>query len=271
LDLNSISDIFQQLKSAPLDRVNILGGDIFKYSQWAPLTEFICNSSKDRETCLYVHYLNLSAQEEKSAPFPISDSSVSMKVLVPLPVDKQKWIQFMRTMPTARLETAEFLFPLADDLQLAEAEEMITRFQIPNYTFHPFYNGENEDFFQQSVFLDKEDVQEAGPGTTEILARQLVNPFHFGRLTILSNGAVHANVNTPALGNIKQSSLYPAIYKEMLHGKSWRRTRKNVKPCKQCTYNALCPPLSNYEYALNKNNLCHILNRNLWGSVDVMH
>ncbi len=53
-------------------------------------------------------------------------------------------------------------------------------------------------------------------------------------------------------------TIHGRTYKEMYRGKSWRRIRKKVEPCKKCTFEALCPPLSNYEYALGANNLCHI-------------
>jgi pseudo-rSAM protein len=85
-----------------------------------------------------------------------------------------------------------------------------------------------------------------------------VNPFHFGTLTVLSNGSIYANVNTQRLGSLNGGSLHDVVYKEMYRGKSWRRIRKKVEPCKFCTFDALCPPLSNYEYALGRNNLCHI-------------
>jgi len=255
LEFNFIYDIFEQLKSAALDRVNFLGGDIFKYSQWQQFTAFLNSKSRDFETRLYVHYLNLLGQEGKLAQF--TDGSVSLKVLVTLPLDKSKWMEIMQSPPTD-LKEAEFLFLVENESQLLEVEEIITGLQLRNYSFYPFYNGGNEDFFNRNVFFDKEDLQESKPGTSEILARQKINPFHFGRLTILNNGSIHANINAPSLGDIKKNSLYTAVYKEMLQGRSWRRTRKKVKPCKQCTYNALCPPLSNYEYALKKNNLCHI-------------
>ena len=49
-----------------------------------------------------------------------------------------------------------------------------------------------------------------------------------------------------------------AVYKEIRSGNSWRLVRKKIKICQDCLYNQLCPPLSNYEYAIGKNNLCHV-------------
>ena len=41
-------------------------------------------------------------------------------------------------------------------------------------------------------------------------------------------------------------------------GKSWWKLRTNIKPCNNCLYNLLCPPISNYEYVIGKYNLCNI-------------
>ena len=51
-----------------------------------------------------------------------------------------------------------------------------------------------------------------------------------------------------------------ASSKEIHESKNWFRTRSKVKPCKSCIYNALCPPISNYEYYLKEYNLCNIIN-----------
>ncbi|HLP48163.1 MAG TPA: hypothetical protein VK469_19625, partial [Candidatus Kapabacteria bacterium] len=49
----------------------------------------------------------------------------------------------------------------------------------------------------------------------EILARQCINPLQFGTLTILGNGHIHANINTPRLGTLARDSIYEVVYKEM--------------------------------------------------------
>jgi pseudo-rSAM protein len=124
--------------------------------------------------------------------------------------------------------------------------------------FHPFYNGQNLAFFEQAVFVDRQSLSAARPSLQEIHSRQVMNPFHFGNLTLLSNGDIHAGINDPPLGQISQDSIYDLVFQEVSRGRTWRRTRKQVMPCGECIYAGLCPPLSNYEPALGRNNLCHI-------------
>ncbi|MDQ1353166.1 MAG: pseudo-rSAM protein [Acidobacteriota bacterium] len=255
LESRSIKNLLQQLQGASLARLNILGGDIFKYSQWEQLPEILTDPALPTEKYLYSHYLNLAGQEHKLAQLPTD--AFSLKIVVPFPVKKQQWEEIMN-MPLLNRPGTHFLFIIAGETDIDAAEELITRYHLENHSYHPFFNGRNREFFRQAVFVDREDLEEARPTMREILARQCINPLQFGTLTILSNGDIYANVNARRLGAFAGDSIYDMVYKEMFRGSSWRRTRKKAAPCRHCTFNALCPPLSNYEYALGQNNLCHI-------------
>jgi pseudo-rSAM protein len=256
-DMLTIKNLFRQLKASPLSRVNILGGDICKFSKLKELSAVLNGQSQSVKKVFYVHYLNLLHQEEKLEFF--RGDSFSLNTAVTFPVEKDRWKRVLEMLQANDI-AAHFLFIIRSERELAEAEELVSLFHLDIYSFHPFYHGRNLLFFRQNIFLDREDLQEARPTSAEILARQVVNPLHFGTLTVLSNGDVHANVNEPRLGTFKRESIYDMVYKEMVRGKSWRRIRKKIEPCKRCTFEAVCPPLSNYEYALGRNNLCHIRN-----------
>jgi pseudo-rSAM protein len=253
LNIQSVNDLFRQVQGAPLVRVNILGGDIFKFSKLEELLAILKAFSLKK--VFYIHYLNLVRQEDKFGLFPADSSSFG--ILVTLPVEENQWKASVELLRAHDIE-AEFLFIVGSETDVTRTEELIASFGLDNYSFHPFFNGNNLDFFERNIFLDKEDLQEAKPTDKDIHARQLVNPFHFGRLTVLSNGHIHANVNTSRLGTLDKNSMHEAVYKEMYRGKTWRRIRKRAAPCKSCTFSALCPPLSNYEYVIGRNNLCNI-------------
>lgn len=260
LEPRSVKSLLQQLQGASLARLNILGGDIFKFSQWEQLPEILNAPALPTEKIFYTHYLNLAGQEKKLTQFPAG--SFSLKIVVPFPVKTRQWEEIIGA-PAVNRPGTHFLFIIAGEADSDAAEELITRHRLENHSFYPFFNGRNREFFRQAVFVDKQDLEEARPTMTEILARQCINPLHFGTLTILSNGHIHADVNAPRLGTLAGDSIYDMVYKEMYRGSSWRRTRKKVTPCRRCTFNALCPPLSNYEYALGQNNLCHIWENSL--------
>jgi len=66
--------------------------------------------------------------------------------------------------------------------------------------------------------------------------------------------AIYTNLNHEKIYN--SFDLNKIIEKEFFLNKSWLRIRKDVEPCNVCVYNAICPPISNYEYVLNRFDLC---------------
>ncbi|MBN1251561.1 MAG: TIGR04150 pseudo-rSAM protein [Bacteroidales bacterium] len=152
--------------------------------------------------------------------------------------------------------SCEFEIISEDDFE--KCETFISELEIQKYKTHPFYNNSNINFFEKNIFLSKEDIIEAKPTQKEIFARKTINQLNFGKLYILPDGSVYSNLNAPRLGKMNIHNLEELILKEIYGQKNWFKLRKNVKPCKSCIYNSLCPPISNYEYAIGKFNLCHI-------------
>lgn len=252
LDVLKIKGLIEEIKSSSLINLNILGGNIFTYSKFKELTGIINHLRAQK--IYYAHYLNV-IEASSNLKF-LNPRSSSLKILVPFPLDEEKFKTALETLKNTRLDS-KFIFIIQSAEEFEKAEALISSFQIADYEFQPFFNGRNMNFFMEGVFTNKEEVLEAKPKMKSIYTNSVVNSLNFGRLTILSNGHIHANVNALRLGILGKNSIYDVLYKEMYHGKSWRRIRKNVEPCRHCTFEALCPPLSNYTYALGRNNLCH--------------
>jgi pseudo-rSAM protein len=94
----------------------------------------------------------------------------------------------------------------------------------------------------------------------DILSQTVLNTHDFKKLMVLSDKSIHANLNNPKIGTLGEDHIMDLVYKELHRGKSWTKVRKYVKPCKSCVFNALCPPISNYEYAIGQYDLCHMNN-----------
>jgi pseudo-rSAM protein len=92
----------------------------------------------------------------------------------------------------------------------------------------------------------------------QIAINKILNQNDFGKITILSNGNIHANLNNNSIGNIMKNTIEDTITIEMFSKNSWFKTREHLNPCKNCIYCLLCPPVSNYEYIFRKYNLCTI-------------
>jgi pseudo-rSAM protein len=139
-----------------------------------------------------------------------------------------------------------------------KSEQLIEQFRIERYQINPVFTGDNIHFFEENVFLSKEDILSTHISIKNIFANQSLNIFDFGKINIMPNGDVFSNLNHPSLGNIYKSSLYDLVRKELVEGKSWLRTR-NLAPCDKCVYQWLCPSPSDYEIAIGRPNLCKVI------------
>lgn len=120
------------------------------------------------------------------------------------------------------------------------------------------FDGKNASFFSENVFYNEKDILSSLQKHKDFFAKETLNLSNQGKITIMNDGQIYANVNHDPIGNLNTDTLSKALYYELYNGKSWRKLRKNVMPCKSCLYNLLCPPLSNYEYVIGRNNLYHV-------------
>jgi pseudo-rSAM protein len=149
--------------------------------------------------------------------------------------------------------------PFSLDFIVSSEQDYLNVEQISttiNGNFVPVYNGENIDFFKSNVFIRQEEILVSALSKRQIFMRQAINIFHFGKLTVLPDGNVYADVNQTPLGII-DDTVYSIVYKELTEGKSWFWVR-DFMPCKDCIFQWICPSPSNYEIAIGRSNLCHV-------------
>ena len=127
------------------------------------------------------------------------------------------------------------------------------------YITEPLFNVKNLDFFEKNVFINETDIFAEPIPQRTVFANSILNSNFFGHLYIDCTGDVKSNPNCKQLlGNISTHTFYQLIAEELINCHSWKKTRTK-SPCNKCVYQFLCPPPSNYEYALKQNNLCHIV------------
>ena len=173
------------------------------------------------------------------------------------PVHEKELKKILNNLNNTQIKYS-LVYILQKELEIEMISKINKSFNVDNYTIKPFFNKENMKFFLNNIFIKKEHFIEEKIEINEIYRNASINKYDFGKLIILNDGKVHANVNAPNIGTLGKDSIFDIVYKEMHHGTNWRRLRTKVTPCKNCTYELLCPPLSNYEYIFKKNNLCHI-------------
>lgn len=262
LEIEKIEQFISETGGSSVFRFNILGGDIFSYPQFAAVVRLLDKTTKVKT--YYTHYLDLIDREDELAL--IGNDLSYLNVMVDFPVSQEE-LEKAASLCKQRVKNFEFVFVIQEEKEIEITQNICSRLNIGAVSFKPYYNGKNLDFFKENVFSRKEDLWLSKPGLKDIYTRMKVNTDHFGKVTVLSSGAVHANVTRGKIGVLGRDSLYDVVFKEMYEGKSWRKPRSKVAPCKSCIYCFLCPPVSNYEYALKRHNLCEMWPHMREGSV----
>lgn len=244
----NIAKLIPFLKSIPgTPSFNIVGNvwDVDRYDEL--LTFFNQHLSPKDISCSYSNVIPLQ---------PSFENNFSYRISVRFPIDMVQWnkakqILFNQTLPF------EYVFDVLSIDDYQQTEQLIEQCHIEKYQLNPVYSGDNIIFFEENVFLKKEDILATSMTIKDFFARQSMNIYDFGKIDIMPNGEAYANLNHPALGNIYIDSIYEIVQKEIDEGKSWFRIR-NQAPCNDCVYQWLCPPPSNYEIAIGRPNLCHV-------------
>jgi len=187
---------------------------------------------------------------------PTFDNNFSYRIAVNFPIDVQQWNRSRQLLLNQTLQV-EYIFDVTSDDDCQYAECLVEQYQIKKYRLNPVYTGDNIRFFEENVFLTKEDILATPMSIKDFFSRQAMNIYDFGKINIMPNGDAYANLNHPVLGNIYTDNIYEIIQKEIDEGQSWFRIR-NEAPCTDCVYQWLCPPPSNYEIAIGRPNLCHV-------------
>jgi pseudo-rSAM protein len=250
LEFNRLKSILDSVK---FSNISILGSDVLMYSRIENLIKFI--RQNNIRTSFYINCLNSNINLRNLSLFKSIDAKLYISVSEG--IDKYTLLNLISITDKLGISPKfEFKIEKVEDIEYFEP--LIDEIGMKEYSLNPYYNGQNLNLFEEAVFLNKEDIFEAKPTQKDIFARQKINQLNFGKLFILPNGNVYSNLNTSKLGNLNKYSIIEMVHKEIYKKKNWFKLRKNVKPCKSCVYNLLCPPISNYEYAIGKYNLCHV-------------
>lgn len=249
LDIDSITTCLESLKEASLVQVNIMGGNILAYKRLPELVE-ILNEFSFRK--IYkINAKQLIPLQELDFIWKSPKNMLEIICTDVMDLDKLK--------PTnVKLDSSQMQINvlIQSNEDLAETEKFIQVYQNDNIVLTPFYNGQNEAFFLENVFISEEEL--AHVSFKSIKRNSILNNNFFGTLICLPNGDIHSNLNEENLGNIHKDSFAYLVHKELSERNCWMKVRRKVEPCNSCLFASMCPPLSNYERAIGRNNLCTI-------------
>jgi len=246
LALVEIKKILDEASNSLLKKVNLLGGNIYLYPHLKELMALL--NEYQFEFHFWVHYKNL-------IEYTLLNSNIHKDILVTFPIDEVVVLELLD-----RHRQSKFHFIVETEAQVDEIEQVLQG-NFDNYTIMPIFNGRNLQFFKENIYLEKQDIFSTTISQREIFRNQKLNSNFFGKLYVLPDGSVKANMNSAILGNINTNSLLEIIYLELHKNTAWRKVR-DEEPCSACLYQFLCPAPSNYEMVISEPNLCNILEDN---------
>ena len=244
----NITKLIHFLITLPKNLTFNIVGNMEEVPNYSELFSYLdhCSSPKNL-LCSYKNIIPLQ---------PIFAHNFSYQISVSFPINVERWNHAMKVLLSQALPV-EFVFEVSSEEDVQLSEQLIEQHQIDKYRLKPNYTGNNIRFFENEVFLSKEDILSTPMTMKDFFARQAMNLYDLGKITILPNGDVYANLNHPSLGNIYVNNIHEILHKEVEEGKSWFRVR-NHPPCTDCVYQWICPSPSNYEIAIGRSNLCHV-------------
>ena len=152
----------------------------------------------------FVHYQNVIKNEKLVNLLSESEFSVNLLVNFPVDIDKLKSAKQIHESNNVNIN---YTFIVESEKDCTFVENLINEMKIEkNFVLLPFYNNRNLSFFRKNIFTTINDMLEAKPEISNIYARQVINSNYYGKLIIMSNGDVFANLNEKKLGNINHGT-----------------------------------------------------------------
>ena len=247
MDLPTLQRILKQLLKPT--EINLLGGDILQHPELMQMLQHLKSSGYPNS----VLHINANTLNDKNM-----DLIKQLKDLVRINIHCEHGnIPFIsRYLKTVSHKNIMLTFIISSMKEYEEIRNYSDEHFPEQHEFHILYH-QNQEFFEENVFIDRDDLFSEENSMVDIMTSKLINTGFFGKMTILSNGDVYLNLNFQTVGNIHDTTIHNIIETELKNKSVWFMQRSGVQPCAGCIFNELCPSISNYELAMGKYNLCH--------------
>lgn len=235
--------------------INLLGGNVFSYPDLKELFAILVGMNVSHTVVVDMHNIPTDVELLKL----LSNDLCRLKLVIRNSNEWDVEEVFSVVKQIEQFHINQQLEIYVSSIEEYDKAELINERlgEFSNVNIRPFYNGTNRKFFEESIFIDQEELDSIELTRQNIFAYQALNVNDFGKITIMSDGTIYANVNEKPIGYI-EDPIKEVLCKELESGTSWRRTRYNIEPCSQCRFKLICPSPSNYERVIGQNNLCHI-------------
>lgn len=254
LDGASIFSLLDEILASSTYKIKFMGGNILKYSNLTNIIEYIKGKEINLEFNVYSgDILEKGVIHESINTLQSSGGLLTIVFLTPeeLKVFLRQNKAFLNDFPV--IIQALVFNPIDHQNYLSISKEH----NIKNISLLPIIDNEKSSLLKDMI-VAQDDILMQRFTEKRIHSQRIMNRCFWGKLKVLPSGAVYSTFYRKPLGNILRNSINELAYNELTKINSWRLSRSRVKPCKDCLFQDLCMPISEYELYLDKFNLCSI-------------
>ncbi|MDX8341766.1 TIGR04150 pseudo-rSAM protein [Draconibacterium sp. IB214405] len=253
LQYSQIMNLCSQFsENTVIAQINVSGANILRYEKLSELCELLKLKCSYLNLQLYYQNIEITNIDEIES----LKKADNVDILINFPF-RENDIQKLRLALDKYDIAYSFKIAIESEKQFFTIDKYLSDYPIDDYEIIPIFNGTNISFFEKHVFITENDLKTLKVSQNRYFLNKTFNINNYGKISLASDGTFYANINLKSLGHLNRNSIHEILYSEVYHGESWNLTRSSL-PCKECVYQFICPPISNYEHVLGRNNLCHI-------------
>lgn len=238
IDMLPVCDIERVLDHLSLEEIDIVG-NIFSHPDLFRLADILSRQSAKKN--IYVMYKDFVDNSDKTSYFKGAQFEYKLICNVADNLTKLSY---------------HYVFIVTCEAEVEYVEKLRRYLGIRSYDIVPIFTGNNIDYFESKIYIKEDDLHSRRLSVDDLVAHHSINTNFFGRLILLPDGKIYANINHPSIGSI-DDPIEKIVSDELDRGLSWRMIRGDA-PCSDCVYQFLCPSPSNYELTIGRPNLCHV-------------
>lgn len=249
LSLKDIEFIIDRFNNKYLIEIDFFGGNIFLYSFLKELLEYL-----QFLNVKIVFNINVKTILNFDTLLLFKHNKMHINLLVCKPYNTDYLLKISDFLSVNGISYS-IKCVVENENDCVEIESQIN---LDNVFLFPFYNNELS-FFEKNVMLEKDDIlNNKIYSRLEIVRNLIVNTNFFGKMIVDANANIYLSFLDKPIANVYSDNLIDILNILISENSLWRYTRDKVEPCNNCVFNCFCPPISNYELRLKKNNLCFI-------------
>ena len=204
--------------------------------------------------CYYIDWKNVSY--EIIASLHDANKSALIKVLINLAeVSSSEFEQLIELQSTFK-ESTILVVGISSEAELNRINTFLARNpEQSNIELFPFWSGGDCKLIHSHYLLSDKELQTISVDQNRIYGNRELNFALFGELVVHPDGTVRLNENTEVIGSI-EDDWTEMLNKALNKPNPWLMTRGKTKPCSNCIYRDLCPPIRNLELYMGDKLAC---------------